>query len=128
MMIKDYDYLGGFGLFPEDTEELATRLNIGKSIITFNADRLRGICSYLLLLHEKFRKNYLRYEDVALPEPTLNSKQMAIALEFFLQIDGQYLISIDILIFFIRIIFPVFLFSGCFLYENMFISRRCTLA
>ena len=88
-MMNEYNYFGGFSLSEQDAEELASRLQIGKSIITFNADRLRGICCFLLALHESFRRNFLIEKDIALKEPTLNSKQMAMTLEFYLQIDGQ---------------------------------------
>ena len=59
------------------------------SIITFNAERLSGISYFLCELHEPFRRRVLRKPDVALKEPTLNSKQMALALEFYLQIDSK---------------------------------------
>jgi hypothetical protein len=90
-MMNNYNYSDndGFSLSEQDAEELATRLQVGKSIITFNATKLRGICSTMLTLHESFRRNVLWKNDVALNEPTLNSKQMAMALEFFLQIDGK---------------------------------------
>ena len=91
MMMNNYDYAfnDGFSLSEQDVEELAARLQVGKSIITFNAQRLRGICCSLLALHESFRRHVLLKNDVALREPTLNSKQMTMALEFYLQIDGQ---------------------------------------
>ncbi|CAF2116443.1 unnamed protein product [Rotaria magnacalcarata] len=60
---------------------------VDESIILFNADRLHGICYILLSFHESFRRHVLEKKDVALKEPTLNSNQMAIALEFYLQID-----------------------------------------
>ncbi|CAF4171123.1 unnamed protein product, partial [Rotaria sordida] len=87
MMMNKYDYSDSFSLSEQDAEELATRLQIGKSIITFNADRLRGICCTLLALHELFRQTVLLKRDVALKEPIFNSKQITIALEFYLQID-----------------------------------------
>ncbi|CAF1548429.1 unnamed protein product, partial [Rotaria sordida] len=87
MMMNKYDYSDGFSLSEQDAEELATRLQIGKSIITFNADRLRGICCTLLALHELFRQIVLYKRDVALKEPIFNSKQITVALEFYLQID-----------------------------------------
>ncbi|CAF3228217.1 unnamed protein product [Rotaria sp. Silwood2] len=87
MMMNKYNYYDAFSLSEQDAEELAVRLKVGKSIITFNADRLRGICCFLLTLHETFRRNVLLKEDIALKEPTLNSKQMAMALEFYLQMD-----------------------------------------
>ena len=93
-MMNKYKYCNAFSLSQQDADELASRLQIGKSIITFNADRLRGICHYFLGLHEFFQQNVLLDDNVALNEPTLNSKQMAIALEFYLQIDGLFSVSI----------------------------------
>ena len=90
-MINNYNYFNrdGFTLSEQDAEELTVRLQIDMSIIIFNVDRLRGICYTLMALHESFRRNVLCQKDVALREPTLNSKQMALALEFYLQIDGN---------------------------------------
>lgn len=91
--MNNYDYSSSdFRLSRSDAEALSTRLQVGMSIITFNADRLRGICAHLLALHESFRRHTLRRRDVALKQPTLNSQQMAMALEFYLQIDGQCLL------------------------------------
>jgi hypothetical protein len=90
MRTNDSTYCNdGFSLSQEDAEELAARLHVDMSIITFNADRLRGICYYLLALHESFRRNVLHQKDVACREPIPNLTQMAIALEFYLQIDGE---------------------------------------
>ena len=90
MLMNNYNYStnDGFTLLEQDAKELAARFCVGLSIITFNAERLRGICYSLLALHESFRRNILRERDVALGESVLNSKQMALALEFYLQIDG----------------------------------------
>jgi hypothetical protein len=90
MLMEKYDYSDDFSLSEQDVEELATRLRVGKSIITFNADHLRGHFGYLFQLHEWFRRNVLKKPDVGLKETTLSSKQMALALEFYLQIDGQF--------------------------------------
>ncbi|CAF3296434.1 unnamed protein product, partial [Rotaria sp. Silwood2] len=76
-----------FCLSSEDIKELSTRLQVNESIIICNANRLRAICDRLLELHEYFRRRVLAIQDVALNEPTLNSKQMSLILEFFLQID-----------------------------------------
>ena len=89
-IVQDYEYEGPFNLSEQDADELATRLQVGKGIIIFNAIRLRGTCPWLFGLHEHFRRNHLHRPDVALQEPTFNSKQMSLALEFYLQIDGQY--------------------------------------
>ncbi|CAF1366575.1 unnamed protein product [Rotaria sordida] len=87
MLMETYEYGDKFSLSKEDVEELATRLKVGKSIITFNADRFRSICCTLLAFHESFRRNILCMPDSVIQEPTLTSKQMAIVLEFYLQID-----------------------------------------
>ncbi|CAF1406327.1 unnamed protein product [Rotaria sordida] len=88
MLMNMYKYGDDiFSLSEEDVEKLARHLKVGKSIITFNADRFHSICCTLLALHELFRRNILCMPDRALQEPAFNSKQMAIALEFYLQID-----------------------------------------
>ena len=75
-------------LLEQDGKELATRLCVDLSIMTCNVERVRGICYSPLALHESFRRNILRKRDTALEEPVLDSNQMAVALEFYLQIDG----------------------------------------
>ena len=118
MLMNNYNYStnDGFTLLEQDAKELAARLCVDLSIITFNAERLRSHCYYLLALHESFRRKILRERDVALREPVLNSKQMAVALEFYLQIDGMSCTHncnyID---------FSMF-FSGHILHENLFVS------
>jgi hypothetical protein len=99
MMMNNYDYSSndGFSLSEQDVEELAARLQVGKSIITFNAQRLRGICYSLCALHESFRRNILLKNDIALKTFPLISKQMALALEFYLQIDGESSSYMDII-------------------------------
>lgn len=87
MLLNKYEYCNNFGLLEEDVEELVTRLHIGKSIITFNANRLRTFCCYLIGLHELFRRNIVGKRDRSLQESVLTSKQMALALEFFLNMD-----------------------------------------
>ncbi|CAF3756457.1 unnamed protein product [Rotaria magnacalcarata] len=87
MSTEKYDSSNGFTFSEQDTEELATRLHIHKSIITFNVNQLRRICFFLLTLYESFRRTVLCKKDIALKEPILDSKQMALLLEFYLQID-----------------------------------------
>lgn len=97
MLMNNYRFAKTeFQLSKQDAEELAARLRVSMTIITFNADRLRGISQFLCLLHESFRRKILRKPDVALKEPTLNSKQMAVALEFYLQIDSEYLCHLSL--------------------------------
>jgi hypothetical protein len=120
-MMNNYEYFNhdGFILSQEDAEELAVRLRVDKSIITFNAERLRAMSCYFMALHELFRRNILEQRDIALKEPTLNSKQMAMALEFYLQIDGKSFSRMCILF---SISYILLIFSGYILYENMLVS------
>jgi hypothetical protein len=87
-----------FCLSSIDIKELSTRLQVNESIIICNADRLRVICERLLESHLYFRRKILGRRDVALKEPTLNSKQMSLILEFFLQIDGKYINNLLLII------------------------------
>ncbi|CAF5222478.1 unnamed protein product, partial [Rotaria magnacalcarata] len=73
-----------FCLSAIDIKELSARLQVNESIIICNANRLRVTCERLLELHQYFRRKVLERPDVALKEPTLNSKQMSLILEFFL--------------------------------------------
>ena len=123
MMMNNYDYSDndGFSLSEQDTEELAARLQVGKSIITFNAEQLRRTCDCILAFHESFRRNVLLKKDVALKESSLNSKQMAIALEFYLQIDGKplyiYAHHSSLIL-----VLTSFFFSRHILHENLLVS------
>ncbi|CAF1336713.1 unnamed protein product [Adineta steineri] len=88
-LMNNYNYSDhdGFSLSEQDAEELSKRLQIGKSIITFNATQIRSICYYFRELYKLFRQNVLLQQDGALEDYTTNSKQVAILLEFYLQID-----------------------------------------
>ena len=79
-------------LFQEDAEELAQRLQVDMPIITFNACHFRRIIHYFLGLYKTFRLLTLCKVDVIWKKPILNSKEMAMALEFFLQFDGLLLL------------------------------------
>lgn len=89
MLMNQYSYSNKFHFLENDAEELAQRLKIPKSIITFNAERLRSHTVVFCAAYKHFRRNVLRKKDKALAEPVLNSKQMAQALEFYLQIDRK---------------------------------------
>jgi len=89
MCVKSYDYHGEFSLSEEDAGELSRRLQVGMSIILFDAGKLRGNCYGLMAYYQAFRRNILQKKDVASTESPLNSKTMAIALEFYLQMDGE---------------------------------------
>jgi hypothetical protein len=60
------------------------------SIITFNANRLRELCHYLIELHERYRKRMSFRSKLAQHGPSISSQQLAIVLEFFLQMDGTH--------------------------------------
>ncbi|CAF1164481.1 unnamed protein product [Adineta ricciae] len=89
MMMNKYRYSNYelLHLSEQDAIELATRLNVGQSIITFNATRMRGISMQLFELHGSFRRRILRTQHEPLRGLVLTSNETAIALEFFLQID-----------------------------------------
>ena len=93
MLMNKYEYGVAFALNEEDAQALATRLRVDMSIITFNANLLRGLISGTLIMRDSYRRRVLGKKDLGIREPTLNSKQMAIALEFFLQIDGRHILS-----------------------------------
>ena len=88
-MVKEYKYWDDCSLCEHDAEEMARQLQVGISIILFNADRFRGICCVLLAIRAVFRRDFLRKKDVCLEAPTFTSKQMVMVLEFFLQMDGE---------------------------------------
>jgi hypothetical protein len=87
MPIFNYDDSREFSILPSDVQTLVHRWRVNTSIVTFNAHRLRSVCFEFLELHEKFRREVVDRRDDCLHEPTLTSEEMAIALEFFLQID-----------------------------------------
>ncbi len=118
ILMNNYDYSNDkLSLSQQDIEDLAVRFQVGKSIITFNADRLHGICYSLLKFNESVRQNIRKKRYRALRQSLLNSKQMAIALEFYLQIDGESSSYLYILLSCMFIFF-----SGHILYENLFVS------
>ena len=92
LLMKDYNSRDtrGLALSQQDIEELATRLRVGPSIITFNADRLRGDCHSFGLSHQAFQRNILEKRRITVKHGLpCTSQQMAIALEFYLQMDGK---------------------------------------
>lgn len=85
--IFDYDDSREFSITPSDVQTLVHRLRVNTSIVTFNAHRLRSVCFEFLELHNRFRREVVGPHDDCLQESTLTSEEMAIALEFFLQMD-----------------------------------------
>ena len=91
-LMESYNYSGHFSLTEENISELSQRLRVPKSMLVFNAQRLRSICHTLLAIYEAFRHLVFHDENHAFQNLNFNSQQMAIALEFFLQIDGKSII------------------------------------
>ena len=87
--IWEYDDSRELSITPSDVQTLADRLRVNRSIVTFNAHRLRSVCFELLELHETFRRTMTNHSEnnVFQPSSTLMSDQMAMTLEFFLQMD-----------------------------------------
>jgi hypothetical protein len=108
MSTYDYSSLDGFHLSYEDAQQMAQRLRVDIPIIIFNAIRLRSHCYNLLDLHEYYRRNVLKQPDMIISEPVLSSKQMVIALEFYLQMDGKLLFFDNILSFIMNMFIYVF--------------------
>ena len=92
-MMKQYEYSDDFALLQDDAEALATRLRVGLSIVTFNATQLRGNGCVFLSAYDVFRRNVLGKHSLLAKDSTLTSKAMALALEYFLQMDGSLLSS-----------------------------------
>lgn len=90
-IIDNYDCSDLFTIEMHDALQMSERLRVDLSILLFNADRLRSYCFYFLNLYERFQQRIL-YRDPPQqrPEHYLNSEQMMIVLEFFLQIDSNY--------------------------------------
>lgn len=82
-------------LSQEDAQEMAQRLQVDSSIVTFNAFRLRDICTAFLLDYERYQRDVLGKVNVPSEELQLPSKEMTQVLEFFLQIDGKFMLQRD---------------------------------
>jgi hypothetical protein len=122
-LMKQYEYSDDFALLQDDAEALATRLRVGLSIVTFNATQLRGDCCVFLSAYCVFRRNVLKKRPLLARESTLTSKPMALALEFYLQMDGS--LSSARTRMSDRFVF-VSSRSGRVLHEDMLVSRRAT--
>jgi len=108
-----------FCISQEDAEEMARRLQVDMSIIIYNAIQFRDHCNFFCHLHEYHRRHVQKLPFVPPQGPQLKSKQMAEALEFFLQMDGKlrsFVRNISVLV-------HMFVcFSGCILHENLLVS------
>jgi hypothetical protein len=87
--IENYDTSAPFSLSLLDAEDLADRVLVNSFILLFNAQRLRIFCFYFLKLYERFQRKILRPSVPWERECTLDSSQMVLLLEFYLQMDGK---------------------------------------
>ena len=87
--IWEYDDSRELSITPSDVQTLVDRLRVNRSIVTFNAHRLRSVCFELLELYETFRSTMMNHSEnhVSEQSSTETSDQMATMLEFFLQMD-----------------------------------------
>ena len=117
MNTYNYASIDGFHLSYDDAQQMAQRLRVDMSIIIFNVIRLRGHCHFLLTIHEYYRRNVLHQPDMIIKEPVLSSKQMVVALEFYLQMDGKLLSSKTISLYmineFICVLVDLFYMKTC---------------
>ena len=95
---NQYPYAASLTLSEEDAHALATRLQVNLSIVTCNANRLRQISEDLLVMRDEYQRRVLEMTHLGINDPRLSSKQMVTAVEFFLQMDGSYSISVCTLI------------------------------
>ena len=87
--LREYSYRGEFSISESDTEALAARLHVDKSIIVYNAKRFRAYVFFLTDLRGWWRRQVLDDERQPLAESPINSQQVALILELFLQMDGR---------------------------------------
>ena len=87
--LSEYSYRGEFSISESDTEALAARLHVDKSIIVYNARRFRAYVFFLTDLRGWWRRQVFDNERQTLAESPINSQQVTIILEFFLQMDGR---------------------------------------
>lgn len=89
--MDDCKYSSSFTLYPHDAEELAKRLQVPLSIITFNTDRLRQISCTLLAHYQRFQEYLSKAGQlITVMNTILSSIEVSFLLEFFLQIDGVF--------------------------------------
>ena len=87
--LANYDASAPFSICLRDAEDLADRLRVDSFILLFNAERLRIFCVYFLKLYERFERKILHSPVPQERELALDSSQMAILVEFHLQMDGK---------------------------------------
>ena len=88
--MEKYDSFRLFSIRPLDMKSLTERWHAPQSLITFNAARLANICHGFLKDYARFCKQLFHDEERAYRNLFIDSQQMCIALEFFLQMDGLF--------------------------------------
>ena len=87
IVLENYDYSSQFSIGLRDIEALADRLLMEPVILLFNADRLRSYCVYFLQLYDRFQRRILCSSVPSERGSALDSSQMVLLLEFYLQMD-----------------------------------------
>lgn len=88
--LSEYSFRGEFSISESDAEALAARLHVHKSIVTYNAHRFRAYVFSLTDLRGWLRRQVLDDDrQTPVDESPISSPQVAIILEFYLQMDGR---------------------------------------
>lgn len=89
--LSEYSYRGEFSLSTSDTDALATKLHVHQSIVTYNAHRFRAQFFSMMDLRAWFRRQVVDNDERQAPVdmPRIHSQQVAIILEFYLNMDGR---------------------------------------
>lgn len=90
-LMRRYNYSGLFSLGDPEFDALAIRLRVPKSILTYNATKLEGLCRTFLRRYATFRQQFYNDEKRVYRNVQMTREQMAVVLEFFLQFDGTKL-------------------------------------
>ena len=110
-----------FAMFQKYFSDLTGRLKVDIAVIDFNLLRLESfILTHMQNFHVKNKKDKILQRNPERNECLLSYNEMALALEFYLQIDGKFIIYLYIW----KKIFcsSVVHFSQFILHENMLLS------
>ena len=89
-LTENYDHQGVFSMTHADIQAFSQRFHVPETIVLYNADRLDGKCRMFLSSYADFRRKYFGEKDQVYRDFCFNSKNMAMLLEFYLQMDGTY--------------------------------------
>lgn len=94
-MVRNAGFTPRFDLIltNDDAQDLAQRLRVDQSIISFNLIRLDKHSNLIYRSYRYYQKYTLgTTRDLPIDEITFNSRQLSVMLEFFLQMDGLLLL------------------------------------